>query len=34
MVELIRDDIDVLISYDDRLLAAAAAHGLPTAAPA
>ena len=31
---LIRDDIDVLISYDDRLLAAAASHGLPTAAPA
>jgi uncharacterized protein len=31
---LIRDDIDLLLSYDDRLLAAAASHGLPTAAPA
>ena len=31
---LIRDDIDVLLSYDDRLLAAAASHGLPTTAPA
>ncbi|HTF49139.1 MAG TPA: type II toxin-antitoxin system VapC family toxin [Pseudonocardia sp.] len=30
---LIRDDIDVLLSYDDRLLAAAASHGLPTTAP-
>ncbi|HWN34422.1 MAG TPA: type II toxin-antitoxin system VapC family toxin [Pseudonocardia sp.] len=31
---LIRDDLDVLVSYDDRLLVAASAHGLPTAAPA
>jgi len=31
---LIRGDLDVLLSYDDRLLAAAASHGLPTAAPA
>jgi len=31
---LIRDDLDVLLSYDDRLLAAASAHGLPTATPA
>lgn len=31
---LIRDDIDALLSYDDRLLAAAAAHGLPAASPA
>jgi uncharacterized protein len=31
---LIRDDIDALLSYDERLLAAASAHGLPTAAPA
>jgi predicted nucleic acid-binding protein len=31
---LIRDDLDVLVSYDDRLLAAASAHGLPTAKPA
>lgn len=31
---LIRDDLDTLISYDDRLLAAASAHGLPTATPA
>jgi len=30
---LIRDDVDVLISYEDRLLAAAASHGLSTAAP-
>jgi predicted nucleic acid-binding protein len=30
---LIRDDVDVLISYDDRLLAAAASHGLSTATP-
>ena len=30
---LIRDDVDVLISYDQRMLAAAAAHGLPTASP-
>ena len=31
---LIRDDLDALLSYDDRLLAAASAHGLPTATPA
>lgn len=31
---LIRDEVDVLISYDQRMLAAAAAHGLPTASPA
>jgi uncharacterized protein len=31
---LIRDDVEVLVSYDQRMLAAAAAHGLPTAAPA
>jgi predicted nucleic acid-binding protein len=31
---LIREDLDVLVSYDQRMLAAAAAHGLPTAAPA
>lgn len=31
---LIRDDIDTLLSYDDRLLTAATSHGLPTAAPA
>jgi predicted nucleic acid-binding protein len=31
---LIRKDIDVLLSYDQRMLAAAAAHGLPTASPA
>jgi predicted nucleic acid-binding protein len=30
----IRDDLDVLLSYDQRLLAAATSHGLPTAAPA
>jgi uncharacterized protein len=30
---LIRNDVDVLVSYDQRLLAAAAAYGLPTAAP-
>jgi predicted nucleic acid-binding protein len=30
---LIRDDVDVVITYDDRMLAAAAAHGLPTACP-
>ena len=30
---LIRDDLDVLVSYDHRMLAAAAAHGLPTASP-
>ena len=31
---LIRDDLDVLVTYDQRMLAAAAAHGVPTAAPA
>jgi len=31
---LIRDDVDVLISYDHRMIAAAAANGLPTASPA
>ncbi len=31
---LIREDVDVLVSYDERMLAAAAAHGLATAAPA
>lgn len=31
---LIRDDVDVLVSYDQRLLDAAQAHGIPTAAPA
>jgi uncharacterized protein len=30
---LIRDDLDVLVTYDQRMLAAAAAHGLPVAAP-
>ena len=30
---LIRDDLDVLVSYDHRMLAAAAAHGLHTASP-
>ena len=30
---LIRDDVDVLVSYDHRMLEAAKAHGLPTAAP-
>lgn len=30
---LIREDIDVLVSYDDRLLAAAAAHGISTDSP-
>jgi predicted nucleic acid-binding protein len=29
----IREDVEVLVSYDQRMLAAAAAHGLPTAAP-
>ena len=29
----IRGDLDVLVSYDRRMLAAAAAHGLPTASP-
>lgn len=31
---LARDELDVLLTYDDRLLAAAKAHDLPTAAPA
>jgi uncharacterized protein len=31
---LVHAEIDVLVSYDDRLLKAAKAHGLPTAAPA
>ena len=31
---LVRNEVDVVISYDRRMLAAAAAHGLPTAAPA
>ena len=31
---LIRDDVETLLTYDDRLLTAAKAHGLPTAAPA
>lgn len=31
---LIKDDIELLLSYDDRMLEAAAAHGLETAAPA
>ena len=30
---LLRDELDVVISYDKRMLAAAAAHGLPIAAP-
>lgn len=30
---LIRDDVDVLLAYDQRLLDAARAHDLPTAAP-
>ena len=30
----IRGDLDVLLTYDQRMLAAAAAHGLPTASPA
>ncbi|MGQ0482556.1 MAG: type II toxin-antitoxin system VapC family toxin [Pseudonocardia sp.] len=31
---LIREDVDMLVSYDDRLTAAATAHGIRTAAPA
>lgn len=31
---LIRTDVEVLLSYDQRLLEAAAAHRIPTAAPA
>lgn len=30
----VRPEVDTLLSYDERLLAAASAHGLPTAAPA
>lgn len=30
---LVREELDVLLAYDTRLLTAAAAHGLPTAAP-
>ncbi|MCY7341150.1 MAG: hypothetical protein LH603_04670 [Pseudonocardia sp.] len=30
---LIRDDVDVLLTYDERLASAAEAHHLPTAAP-
>jgi uncharacterized protein len=30
---LIREDIDVLLSYDERLVAAATAHGIQTAGP-
>jgi uncharacterized protein len=30
---MIRDDIDILLTYDVRLREAAEAHGLPTAAP-
>ena len=30
---LIREDLDVVVSYDQRMLAAAEAHGLPAAAP-
>lgn len=30
---LIREDLDALVSYDDRLTASAAAHGLHTATP-
>jgi uncharacterized protein len=29
----IRNDLDVMLSYDQRLPAAAASHGIPTAAP-
>jgi uncharacterized protein len=31
---LIRDELDVLLSYDERLVAAAKAHHIPTASPA
>jgi predicted nucleic acid-binding protein len=31
---LVRDDLDVLLSYDERLVAAAKAHDIPTAGPA
>ena len=30
---LLRDELDVVISYDKRMLAAAVAHGLPIAVP-
>jgi predicted nucleic acid-binding protein len=30
---MIREDLDVLLTYDDRMLTAAATHGLPTASP-
>ena len=30
---LIRDGLDAVVTYDHRMLAAAAAHGLPTATP-
>ncbi|OZM83988.1 type II toxin-antitoxin system VapC family toxin [Pseudonocardia sp. MH-G8] len=30
---LIRDELDVLLSYDERLVAAAKAHDIPTASP-
>jgi predicted nucleic acid-binding protein len=29
----VRSDLEILLSYDQRLIAAAASHGLPTAAP-
>ncbi|MDN5929728.1 MAG: type II toxin-antitoxin system VapC family toxin [Pseudonocardia sp.] len=31
---LIREDVDALLTYDDRLAQAARSHGLPVAAPA
>jgi len=31
---LVREELDVLLSYDDRLVAAAKARGIPTASPA
>jgi predicted nucleic acid-binding protein len=31
---MVRDDLDVLLTYDQRMLTAAAAHGLTTASPA
>ena len=31
---LIREDVDALLTYDDRLAAAATAHGLQVATPA
>ncbi len=31
---LVREELDVLLSYDTRLLAAAKDHGIPTASPA